>query len=225
MFGATLNEVMALQRDRFPQRELPWVQTTLTRQVLVRGGTLTEGIFRVSADADEVSALKSCLDRFEDGATLAASQDAHAPASLLKLWVRELYEPLIPDTFYMECVSMRHDDSGSSAISAGAIIERLPDLNRRVLCHLIRFLQVYFSFNNFYIIINNAFTYNNILYCFIIYYRFLRDQMLLLALKWMLIILQWLWLQIFYAVPLKIHELFWKMPAKKWLSYAYLSRL
>ncbi|KAK0175934.1 hypothetical protein PV328_000123 [Microctonus aethiopoides] len=143
MFGATLNEVMALQRDRFPQRELPWVQTTLTRQVLVRGGTLTEGIFRVSADADEVSALKSCLDRFEDGATLAASQDAHAPASLLKLWVRELYEPLIPDSFYIECVSMRHDDSGSSAISAGAIIERLPDLNRRVLCHLIRFLQIF----------------------------------------------------------------------------------
>jgi len=142
MFGATLSEVMALQRDRFPLRELPWIQTTLTRQVLVRGGTLTEGIFRVSADADEVSALKSCLDRFEDGAILAASQDAHAPASLLKLWVRELYEPLIPDSFYVECVSMRHDDPEASAANVAAIVDRLPDLNRRVLCHLIRFLQV-----------------------------------------------------------------------------------
>uniref|UniRef100_A0A0C9RSZ3 ARHGAP39 protein n=1 Tax=Fopius arisanus TaxID=64838 RepID=A0A0C9RSZ3_9HYME len=143
MFGATLSEVMALQRDRFPQRDLPWVQTTLTRQVLVRGGTLTEGIFRVSADADEVSALKSCLDRFEDGGSLAASQDAHAPASLLKLWVRELYEPLIPDSFYAECVSMRHDESEASAAGAAAIIDRLPDLNRRVLCHLMRFLQIF----------------------------------------------------------------------------------
>lgn len=142
MFGATLSEVMALQRDRFPDRELPWVQTTLTRQVLVRGGTLTEGIFRVSADADEVTALKSCLDRFEDGGNLAASQDAHAPASLLKLWVRELYEPLIPDSFYTECVTMRHDDGDSSAKGVAAIVERLPDLNRRVLCHLVRFLQV-----------------------------------------------------------------------------------
>lgn len=26
--------------------------------------------------------------------------DAHAPASLLKLWYRELYDPLIPDEFY-----------------------------------------------------------------------------------------------------------------------------
>ncbi|XP_011175510.2 uncharacterized protein LOC105207643 isoform X1 [Solenopsis invicta] len=143
MFGATLSEVMALQRDRFPHRELPWIQTTLTRQVLMRGGTLTEGIFRVSADADEVSALKSCLDRFEDGAILAASQDAHAPASLLKLWVRELYEPLIPDSFYVECVSMRHDDPEASAANVAAIVDRLPDLNRRVLCHLIRFLQIF----------------------------------------------------------------------------------
>lgn len=142
MFGATLSEVMALQRDRFPNRELPWIQTTLTRQVLARGGILTEGIFRVSADADEVSALKSCLDRFEDGTILAASQDAHAPASLLKLWVRELYEPLIPDSFYTECVSMRHDDAEASAANVAALVDRLPDLNRRVLCHLIRFLQV-----------------------------------------------------------------------------------
>lgn len=143
MFGATLSEVMALQKDRFPNRELPWIQTTLTRQVLARGGILTEGIFRVSADADEVNALKACLDRFEDGTILAASQDAHAPASLLKLWVRELYEPLIPDSFYTECVSMRHDDTEASAINVAALVNRLPDLNRRVLCHLIRFLQIF----------------------------------------------------------------------------------
>lgn len=127
MFGATLSEVMALQRDRFPNRELPWIQTTLTRQVLARGGILTEGIFRVSADADEVSALKACLDRFEDGTILAASQDAHAPASLLKLWVRELYEPLIPDSFYTECVSMRHDDAEVSAANVAGLVDRLPD--------------------------------------------------------------------------------------------------
>ncbi|XP_076626020.1 myTH4 and RhoGAP_KIAA1688 domain-containing protein RhoGAP93B isoform X1 [Colletes latitarsis] len=143
MFGATLAEVMALQRDRFPNRELPWIQTTLTRQVLACGGILTEGIFRVSADADEVSALKACLDRFEDGTISAASQDAHAPASLLKLWVRELYEPLIPDSFYTECVSMRHDDVEVSAANVAALVDRLPDLNRRVLCHLIRFLQIF----------------------------------------------------------------------------------
>ncbi|XP_046742874.1 rho GTPase-activating protein 39 isoform X1 [Diprion similis] len=143
MFGATLGEVMALQRDRYPQRELPWVQTTLARQVLLRGGTTTEGIFRVSADADEVSVLKASLDRFEDSGVANSVQDAHAPASLLKLWVRELYEPLIPDALYTECVSLRHDDVRAAAAAATALIDRLPDLNRRVLCHLIRFLQIF----------------------------------------------------------------------------------
>lgn len=33
MFGNTLTEVMALQKDRFPNRQLPWVQVALSQQV------------------------------------------------------------------------------------------------------------------------------------------------------------------------------------------------
>ena len=32
--------------------------------------------------------------------------DCHTAASLLKLWLRELYEPLIPDAFYDEAIQM-----------------------------------------------------------------------------------------------------------------------
>jgi hypothetical protein len=46
MFGATLEEVMAMQRTRFPERRLPWVQTTLSEEVLRLNGSQTEGIFR-----------------------------------------------------------------------------------------------------------------------------------------------------------------------------------
>lgn len=55
--------------------------------------------------------------------------DAHAPASLLKLWYRELYDPLIPDEFYEECVQT--DDPKEVM----AIIDRIPPINR-----LVRFL-------------------------------------------------------------------------------------
>lgn len=65
MFGNTLNEVMALQKDRFPNRQLPWVQVALSQQVLALQGKQTEGIFRVSADVDEVNALKTRLDNWE----------------------------------------------------------------------------------------------------------------------------------------------------------------
>jgi len=89
----------------------------------------------VSADVDEVNALKNRLDHWELPQDLAT--DAHAPASLLKLWYRELYEPLIPDVLYNECVN--HHDQPEKAV---AIVKRLPELNRLVLSYLIRFLQV-----------------------------------------------------------------------------------
>lgn len=135
MFGNTLTEVMTLQKDRFPNRQLPWVQVALSQQVLTLQGKQTEGIFRVSADVDEVNALKAKIDNWElpDSALLT---DAHAPASLLKLWYRELYEPLIPDALYGACVA-----AGSDAAAALRILHRLPHLNRLVLTYLIRFLQ------------------------------------------------------------------------------------
>jgi len=53
------------------------------------------------------------------------SDDPHVPGSLIKLWYRELYEPLIPDDLYQQCV------------------QSLPELNRIVLSYLIHFLQFF----------------------------------------------------------------------------------
>jgi hypothetical protein len=89
---------------------------------------------RVSADVDEVNSLKNRIDHWELPNDIT---DAHAPASLLKLWYRELYEPLIPDSMYAECVNHHADPE-----VAVALVQRLPELNRLVLCYLIRFLQV-----------------------------------------------------------------------------------
>ena len=63
--------------------------------------------------------------------------DPHIPASLLKLWYRELYEPLIPGEFYEQCISNFQD-----AEAAVNIVQNLPYINRTVLSYLIRFLQV-----------------------------------------------------------------------------------
>ena len=47
---------------RYPHRRLPWVQTTLSEEVLRLQGTNTEGIFRVPADFDEVGWRQRHLD-------------------------------------------------------------------------------------------------------------------------------------------------------------------
>lgn len=119
-------------------------------------GKQTEGIFRVPADVDEVSLLKARLDKWEFPDNkgrfslkkkwtachltnfLLLSElllDAHAPASLLKLWYRELYDPLIPDALYEECVQTDVPEE------AAKIIDKLPPINKLVLTYLINFLQ------------------------------------------------------------------------------------
>ncbi|EFX67738.1 hypothetical protein DAPPUDRAFT_301804 [Daphnia pulex] len=134
MFGNTLEEIMMVQRDRFPHRKLPWIQTTLSEEILRLQGAQTEGIFRVPADVDEVNSLKNRMDQWE----LCPVSDAHVPASLLKLWYRELYESLIPDELYQDCVQYCADPE-----RAVAIVHRLPEFHRLVLSYLIRFLQIF----------------------------------------------------------------------------------
>lgn len=113
-------------------------------------GKQTEGIFRVSADVDEVNYWKAQLDRWDvpelkctmgklsaklidtmDMVLLIffshTNLDAHAPASLLKLWYRELYDPLIPDELYHECVATE------DAEVVARIVNKLPQLNKLVI--------------------------------------------------------------------------------------------
>ncbi|KAB0396237.1 hypothetical protein E2I00_007197, partial [Balaenoptera physalus] len=78
MFGSALQEVMSMQKERYPDRQLPWVQTRLSEEVLALNGDQTEGIFRVPGDIDEVNALKLQVDQWKVPTGL---EDPHVPAS------------------------------------------------------------------------------------------------------------------------------------------------
>ena len=84
-------------------------------------------------DLDSVNALKVKCDQWQ----YPSIDDAHLPASLLKLWYRELAEPLIPSRFYDQCIL--NCDKVEPCIE---LVNALPDINRIVLMYLIRFLQV-----------------------------------------------------------------------------------
>lgn len=135
LFGSSLEEVMERQSELFPDRKLPWVQVQLSQYVLGLGGAQTEGIFRVPGDIDEVNALKLQVDQWRIPENLS---DPNVPASLMKLWYRELEEPLIPMDFYKQCISNCDDP-----VAAIAVVQSLPELNRLVLCYFINFLQVF----------------------------------------------------------------------------------
>ncbi|XP_065105949.2 rho GTPase-activating protein 39 isoform X2 [Paramisgurnus dabryanus] len=135
MFGSALEEIMERQSGRFPDRKLPWVQVQLSQCVLALGGAQTEGIFRVPGDIDEVNALKLQVDQWKIPENLS---DPNVPASLLKLWYRELEEPVIPQSFYTQCIS--HYEDPDAAIG---VVQSLPEPNRLVLCYFINFLQIF----------------------------------------------------------------------------------
>jgi hypothetical protein len=166
LFGTTLEEIMSVQRRKFPNLTLPWVQKILSEAVLKLNGAKTEGIFRVPGDLDEVNNLKVKIDQLwcqqegllsgggggggEDTANevddldlIRNIQDPHLPASLLKLWYRELHEPLIPNEYYDECIS-----GCDQADKCLQVIEKLPKINRQVFTYLIKFLKAFASSEN-----------------------------------------------------------------------------
>ncbi|KAH9014920.1 hypothetical protein EDB85DRAFT_2157100 [Lactarius pseudohatsudake] len=87
-------------------------------------------------DSDAVAALKMRLDR--GSYTLEGVDDPHVPASLFKLRLRELVDPLVPSEMYNDCIAFAGD-----AEACCAAVERLPTANRRVVLFVIGFLQLF----------------------------------------------------------------------------------
>lgn len=115
---------------------MPIVLPFLADGILALGGSKAEGIFRVPGDGDAVSELRLRIDR--GYYTLDGVDDPHVLASLLKLWLRELLDPLVPEELYNDCVA-RAADPGACI----DIVERLPTINRRVVLFIISFLQLF----------------------------------------------------------------------------------
>jgi RhoGAP domain/MyTH4 domain len=135
-FGDSLNNIIASDRKTNPDLIVPKILTFLTDAVLQLNGPQTEGIFRVPADSECIAANKVLLDR----AVYDASnfKDAHIAASLLKLWLRELEEPLIPSEFYDRSVNNCHDPD-----YLFQLLNSLPEVNRHVAFTLLSFLKVF----------------------------------------------------------------------------------
>jgi len=135
MFGATLEEVMDLQKDSHPTHHLPWVLTLLADKIIEFNGLEMEGIFRVPGDIDEVNALKVALDS-GDHVKNFGTQDPSVCASLLKEWLRDLYDPIIPESLYNQCIEYCDHPQWTPNV-----IKDLPDIHRLVVTYIIRFLQ------------------------------------------------------------------------------------
>jgi len=100
-FGVTLTEIMTqdgksnvmISKD---DPKLPAILTFLANTVIELGGCETEGIFRISADVDACFELRLQLENGIYDRSLTKTKDPHVYANVLKMWLGELEDPLIP---------------------------------------------------------------------------------------------------------------------------------
>ncbi|KAG6857777.1 hypothetical protein H0H87_004193 [Tephrocybe sp. NHM501043] len=135
-FGESLDGIIRLQERKYPEEKVPIILPFLANGILALGGLKSEGIFRVPGDADSVSDLKLRIDR--GYYTTDGVNDPHVLASLMKLWLRELCDPLVPEEMYNECITNSKDP-----VACVQIVERLPTINRRVVLFVVNFLQYF----------------------------------------------------------------------------------
>jgi hypothetical protein len=119
-----------------PPTPLPYVLTVLSDAVAACNGHATEGIFRVPGDGDAITNLRL---QIESGDYTMRARDPHVPAGLLKLWLRELDEPIIPEPLYDACIEAARREEVPAML---ALIDQLPDTHRRVVHYLVKYLQL-----------------------------------------------------------------------------------
>lgn len=74
----------------------------------------------------------------DEDALVVRAPDVHVTASALKLYFRELKEPLIPFKVYAQALEAAHDHR-----QAAHVVDSLPRAHRLATCYLVRFLQVF----------------------------------------------------------------------------------
>lgn len=147
-FGETLEDIMEQQRkDENSDLDIPAIMVFLSDAILKLNGCQTEGIFRVPGDADAISELRYQIEK--KNFNLNGCTDPHVPASLLKLWLRELAEPVIPAYAYDESIEIGKKECDKDAsVLAWELIESLPEINRLVIHYMTDFLKIIASPDN-----------------------------------------------------------------------------
>ncbi|XP_048669568.1 protein FAM13A isoform X6 [Marmota marmota marmota] len=136
LFGVSLQE---LQRQGLMENGVPTVVWSLVEYLTLHGLT-QEGLFRVNGNVKVVDRLRQ---QFESGARVELQElgDVCAAASLLKLFLRELPEGVIPSALHQRFIQLFKDGRcDAQEHSLRDLIRELPDTHYCLLKYLCQFL-------------------------------------------------------------------------------------
>lgn len=142
IFGQHLEETMLYEAQCGPQRLVP----VLVEQCVCfirEHGLKEEGLFRAPGQTNHVRELQDAFDRGEKP-VFDSSTDVHTVASLLKLYIRELPEPIIPFSKYtqfLSCAQLLTKDKDMGVVELGKNVTSLPQVNYNLLKYICKFLD------------------------------------------------------------------------------------
>ncbi|XP_040483724.1 rho GTPase-activating protein 18 isoform X3 [Ursus maritimus] len=129
------------------QRKVPGTRIPLIFQKLIsrieEGGLETEGLLRIPGAAIRIKNLCQELEaKFYEGTFNWESVKQHDAASLLKLFIRELPQPLLSVEYLRAFQAVQHLPTRKQQLQAlNLLVILLPDANRDMLKALLEFLQ------------------------------------------------------------------------------------
>uniref|UniRef100_A0A4W5RBQ8 Rho GTPase activating protein 24 n=1 Tax=Hucho hucho TaxID=62062 RepID=A0A4W5RBQ8_9TELE len=141
IFGQKLEETVRYER-RYGNRQAPMLVEQCVGFIR-KWGLREEGLFRLPGQANLVKELQDAFDCGEKP-SFDCNTDVHTVASLLKLYLRELPEPVIPFSKFDEflsCTKLLSKDEESGMKELKRQVECLPSVNYNLLQYICRFLD------------------------------------------------------------------------------------
>lgn len=123
-FGEHINDTLARQNKEIPaivQATVDW---------LYENALEITGLFRVIPDLQDVSSFKNEVLKDPDNVVIPSNADPHIVATILKMYLRELPEPLLPTHIYAPLIDTVNCKVTSQRIEATCLIlDEIPDGN------------------------------------------------------------------------------------------------
>ncbi|XP_055921129.1 SLIT-ROBO Rho GTPase-activating protein 1-like [Eupeodes corollae] len=111
LFGGSLEEYLKITNE-----PIPLILRSCIR-VIRKYGLHSHGIFRVSGSQIEIMNFRESFERGEDPLVGASdASDMNSVAGVLKLYLRELQEPLFPSKYFGFFISIQHLDSEQEVV-------------------------------------------------------------------------------------------------------------
>ncbi|XP_072499399.1 rho GTPase-activating protein 18 isoform X2 [Notamacropus eugenii] len=142
LFGVPLSVLLEQDQKRVPGTRIPLIFQKLISRI-EDGGLETEGLLRIPGAAIRIKNLCQELEaKFYEGTFNWESVKQHDAASLLKLFIRELPQPLLSLEYLRAFQAVQNLPSKKHQLQAlNLLVILLPETNRDTLKALLEFLQ------------------------------------------------------------------------------------